>query len=204
MIGFTRGAAPSVMTPSRVQSWTARWVQRVGAQATSADFQWPTVDQRPLRDHLVGPLLALTADHCAYCDGHPIDDTRTPQVDHFLPKVRHPEHAFAWANLYPSCSACNRAKGDHVTEGALLRPDEPDYAFERYYVFDRRDGVVRPNPGASPADRERARVTIATLGINAGNRPKRRVAALLRAERDPDALLDDLPYRFVVADARGA
>jgi uncharacterized protein (TIGR02646 family) len=198
VIGFTRGEAPEVMTPRRVAGWTARWVSRVRAGARSSDFQWPTVDARSLRDHVVGALLVCTADHCAYCDGYPIDDTQTPQVDHFLPKVRHPDLAFAWANLYPCCAACNGAKGDKETDDALLRPDAPEYSFERYYIFDRRSGEVQPNPAANAADRERAWVTLAALGVNAGSRPTRRLAALRRAERDPDACLDELPYRFVV------
>jgi uncharacterized protein (TIGR02646 family) len=155
----------------------------------SAEFWWP----KQVNQRLLPELLAMTQAHCAYCDGWPMDATGQPTIDHFRPKSRYPHLAFAWGNLFPSCDRCqgSNGKGDEWNE-ALLKPDDLDYSFERYFVYDMVSGWLEPNPAASAPDYERALVTIDLLGLNEGGRPALRKRVL----RDY-AAFEERPYRFL-------
>ena len=71
---------------------------------------------------LMGDLLELSHGKCAYCE-QPIVGTPEAGLDRFRPKAGavgldgpySSEHywwlAYEWENLYPSCAACNKAKG---------------------------------------------------------------------------------------------
>jgi len=89
----------------------------------------------------------MTADHCSYCDGFPMDRSgRTRKtIDHFQPKETFPEHAFTWSNLFACCDACQNVKGTRFLED-LLAPDKPDYRFERFFLFNYRSGAIEVNP----------------------------------------------------------
>src|SRR5690349_19293380 len=74
-------------------------------------FQWPKREGQWLYAIAYTALGAVTDQHCAYCDGYPIDATGEEQIDHFRPKSR-PEFyelVCTWDNLFLICSACNKA-----------------------------------------------------------------------------------------------
>jgi len=105
----------------------------------------------------------MTSDHCCYCDVVPLDGA---EVDHFRPKSR-PEFydlVCDWDNLLVSCGPCNNGKGEDW-DPRLLRPDEPGFAFARYFVVDFETGAISPNNAATEADQQRAQVTIDTLKL---------------------------------------
>src|SRR5262249_26322564 len=54
-------------------------------------------------------LKAMTGSRhrCAYSH-----DSLAADIDHFWPKKPHPGRAFIWTNMLPSCTPCNRVKGD--------------------------------------------------------------------------------------------
>ncbi|MEQ1571074.1 MAG: retron system putative HNH endonuclease [Myxococcota bacterium] len=165
--------------------WTSRWVERRAANP-GARFTWPAQVNR----RLLPTLMAMTSEHCAYCDGWPLDVTGEPTIDHFRPKSEHPDHAYRWANLFPACERCQRAKGSRW-EIQLLKPDEPDYTFDRYFRYVYATGRIEPNPQASPEDQQRAARTVALFDLNGGGRPQAR----RRSTRDyPD--YDQRPFRF--------
>jgi hypothetical protein len=65
-------------------------------------FQWPHRDGQSILASVREALTIMTAGHCSYCDGHPIDATGAETVDHFRPKS---DPAFyelvcAWTNYF--------------------------------------------------------------------------------------------------------
>ncbi len=184
----TRTGAPR--DPRRGVVGGVRGVPRGGP---ALRFQWRSFDGVPVNQRILPHLLAMTAGHCAYCDGYPLDVTGRPTIDHFRPKSTFPALVYRWDNLFPACERCQAEKRDRWDE-ALLRPDEPGYAFERYFLCDVASGRIEPNPAADDRDQARARRTIDLFGLNAGGRPRERARWLQgRAEIDGDLA----PYRFL-------
>lgn len=204
MSPFERAPEPEILA-SGASRWTERWLARrhdarIALQPLPT-FRWPTARKRPLNQHLEPVLMDMTAQHCAYCDAFPIRGAAVPTIDHFRPKSAFEELAFTWTNLYPACNACQRIKQEQF-EAGLLRPDDPDYAFDCYFLYDHASGELRPNPGATPVDQGRADVSIRLFGLNDQGRPSMRKRAVkhARAATDEPEPLDAHPYRFAVQD----
>jgi uncharacterized protein (TIGR02646 family) len=142
----------------------------------------------------------MTAYRCSYCDGYPLNATGKDEIDHFCPKSHEVfyELVCAWENLFLICSRCNAAKRDRW-EPALLRPDDVDYAFDRYFVFRFDSGELEPAPGITEGDRHRALQTIEILALNRTDACKARLTAVKAiARRLSDDELADVPYRFLI------
>lgn len=103
-----------------------------------------------------------------------------------------------WNNLFLTCVACNRAKGNQWSEG-LLRPDEPGFSFDRYFMYRQRSGEILPNIASPPGDQERARRTIHVLRLN---RPaacdNRQIWTKVINKYGSEDLGDRTSYRFLV------
>jgi uncharacterized protein (TIGR02646 family) len=155
-------------------------------------FQW----RQSLLQAVRAELGRMTAEHCSYCDGYPIDGTGEETIDHFRPKGRPEFHELVceWTNLFLACSACNNAKQDQWDE-ALLRPDDPDFRFERYFEYHHESGRLQPSAAASPDDQARARRTIEIFDLNrrgaCANR-RRTVEWIRRISAEVDG------YRFLI------
>jgi len=108
-------------------------------------------------------LLDFTQSHCSYCDV--ILNSDNSYIDNFFPKSKFPEFAYDWKNIYLCCSACNRYKSK-IVENEVLRPDDNEYEFEKYFVCDVEKGKINPNPTASEADKKRAEKTIHFFRLN--------------------------------------
>lgn len=194
-----RGLAPPLLAehgPAIAQKYVA---QR--AADSRYKFEWPRRDRQSLLDVVRDALRAMTDTRCSYCDGHPIDATGEEQIDHFQPKTDPRFHRLVceWTNLFLCCSRCNRAKGAQW-EPALLRPDDPDFTFERYFEYRFDTGELQPNGTGTIDDQARARRTIDILQLN---RPgvcflrKHTVKALVRHEMEEARA--ELPYRYLLA-----
>jgi uncharacterized protein (TIGR02646 family) len=143
----------------------------------------------------------MTARHCSYCDGYPLDATGQAEIDHFRPKSQEVfyELVCAWENLFLICSRCNAAKRDRW-DPALLRPDDPDYAFERYFLFRFDSGELEPASGIPEDDRHRALRTIEIFDLNRTGACRARLDVVKAIERCvSDAELADVAYRFLIA-----
>lgn len=139
-------------------------------------------------------LAAMTQTHCAFCDGRIGVESRET-VEHFRPKSRFPELAYAWDNLFPCCDLCQSMKREQF-DPALLKPDDADYAFSSYFVVNYKTGEVEPSPHADDTARHRAETSIRLYWLNL---PYRTVARCREWEhycRDPEGCLDDYYYRF--------
>ena len=163
-------------------------------------FQWPRREGQSLYAVARAALADMTAHRCSYCDGYPLNATGHDEIDHFRPKGREEfyELVCAWQNLFLICSRCNAAKRDRW-EPALLRPDDSDYAFDRYFWFRSDTGALEPAPGISGDDRRRAVQTIEILELNRTDACIARRKAWKEIERrESDDELADVPYRFLI------
>ena len=197
MTPCTRGPEPGVL---------AREGARIGREYAASRretpgfrFQWPRREGQSLLAIVREALAAMTAGHCAYCDGCPIDSVGVESVDHFRPKT-HPafyELVCAWTNLFLICTACNHAKRDKWDE-ALLRPDDLDFSFERYFEYRFDSGKLQPASTASADEQRRAVRTIEILELNRAGAclsRKRAVQWIRRAAAGDD--LDGCGYRYL-------
>ena len=155
-------------------------------------FQW----RRSLLQVVRDALGRMTDEHCSYCDVYPIDGAGEETIDHFRPKGRPEFHerVCEWSNLFLVCTACNKAKLEQWNE-ALLRPDAPEFRFERYFEYDDDSGKLRPSAAASPEDQARAQLTIDIFDLNrrgACTNRRRTAEWIRRISPDVDG------YRFLI------
>lgn len=143
-------------------------------------------------------LSEMTQAHCAFCDGRIGTESRET-VEHFRPKSRFPSLAYQWENLFPCCDRCQSQKRELFEEG-LLKPDDPEFAFTRYFVANYKTGEIKPSPHADQQAQYRAKITIRIYGLDLPERNKARKREWEQFYRDPKPFLDDYNYRFFLAD----
>jgi uncharacterized protein (TIGR02646 family) len=197
MTPCTRGPEPETLAREGAQigrEYAARRRETPGYR-----FQWPHRNGESLLAVVRDALAVMTAGHCSYCDGHPLGATGVETVDHFRPKSRQEfyELVCTWTNLFLTCTACNHAKQEHWDDD-LLRPDDLDYDFERYFEFRFDSGELKPASAASPAEQRRALRTIEIFDLNRAGAcvSRKRMVHLMR--NLPDVDLDDCPYRYLL------
>jgi uncharacterized protein (TIGR02646 family) len=190
---FRRDAAPGYLA-EHWEAWGDKWAND---RASGTAFYWHVVDGERLNRKLLPILKALTQGHCAFCDQFPVSPPSVDTIEHFRPKSKFPNEAFRWENLYFCCSYC-QAKGDEFDE-LVLQPDDINYEFERYFMWDFTLGTLEANQSASPTDQERAKATIRVYRLNEGH-PSLRRRALSHRARCRDFPLDDFPYRLFVGE----
>jgi uncharacterized protein (TIGR02646 family) len=101
MIRLNRPPSPSCLAPNEAQRLTEEYKQ-------TGKSVWNFED-------LKQALLATSYQKCAYCECRLSIEGKYVEVEHFLDKVRHPDHVVSWQNLLPSCKRCNGEKGGHDT-----------------------------------------------------------------------------------------
>jgi len=187
------------------QSGTDSWLKRRNAWRTSQSegqsapapvFTWPQWNNASIYQHLLPVLKEQTDAHCSFCDAYPVAGVSTETIEHFYPKtVEEFEHrVLEWENLFYACNGCQNAKGSKF-HPALLKPDDPEYSFTRYFRFDFEIGEILPLALEGTPDYERAKETIEHYGLNQCGRPRHRVNArrdFIRANR---CELTGRPYR---------
>ena len=180
------------------EKWGEEYAQRMETNPQYS-FNWKTYEGERVNKKLLPLLKEMTQGHCAYCDWFPMDVGTDSTIDHFRPKAQFPEDVYLWSNLYLCCRTCQEKDGQSFND-ALLRPDEVDYEFDRFFIYNFRNGELQPNPQASTTDLQRAQRTIDVLKLNMGGRP----AARMRATRQfrntipSERLLDEWPFRFIL------
>jgi len=182
--------------------WGQEYKDRLAADRKYR-FHWKQYKGKKVNHRLMPLLCQMTDEHCAYCDWYPTDEGTDRTIDHFRPKATFPLEAYCWPNLYLCCRICQQ-KDDHVFTDELLRPDEVDFSFERYFVFNYRNGELQANPHASAADQRRACLTIEHFKLNHGGHPAARKRAIeqfrdITPERRRHHL-DTMPFRYLLVD----
>ena len=186
--------------PNKVEHWTRLWLATL-ERNPNAQFHWPNMAKKRTLSELFRPVLEqMTQNHCSYCDGFPLGALSMKTIDHFRPRTRFPELAFAWANLFLACQRCQMLKSDQFKE-ILLKPDERGYRFRDYFVYYTLSGDLQPDYTRPAEIQERAAETIRCFQLNAPElRADRkrwfRIQAALQAA-GKGLELDALPYRYL-------
>jgi hypothetical protein len=97
---------------------------------------------------------------CAYsCHWIPYD-TGSDTVEHFVPKKRHPSHAYEWSNYRLVCGMLNGRKGENrdVLDPFLVNNGD--------FILKFPSLMVDPSPNLSPSKQRRIVRTIERLGLN--------------------------------------
>lgn len=182
------------------ENWEA-WGQEYADRLTENPqycFTWKQHDGKRV-NHKLMPLLQQMTDD--YCDWFPSDVGTDRTIDHFRPKARFPIEVYHWPNLYLCCRTC-QDKDDDAFSDDLLRPDEVGFAFDRYFIYNYRNGELKANPRASENDRRRADLTIANFKLNHGGRPAARQRTINQfKDMAPDKRqihLDTMPFRYLL------
>lgn len=190
-----RSPAPEILA-KKCDEWGQNWRHRHG-ENPNASFTWHKVNGEPLNQVLLPELKKQTQDHCSFCDNFPIAPASLETIEHFKPKSRFHLDAYRWSNLYFCCDGCQNDKGNDFDE-LLLRPDDDDYSFNRFFIWDYATGKIEINPGASEGDKRRAEITIRFYGLN-DDHPRVRLRAQKIRMKDlncePVCPLDEHPYR---------
>lgn len=141
---------------------------------------------------LLPTLSSWTQHHCSFCDDFLLG--RAAHICHFVPKSRAPELAFEWENLYISCPRCNVHQGARF-DARVVRPDDPDYEFQRYFAIDAENAALRPNPAATPEEQERALATIELWALNRDDLRAARKIESMKFQRSEGVPIENFAFR---------
>lgn len=112
---------------------------------------------------VVDELMRMTKNHCSYTDVIMRGRLGAVSIDQFLPKNKGGKNE--WQNLFVVSDAANIIKYDNYDE-LLLRPDAPDYEFDKYFDLDFNEHLIIPSSNASKEYQKRAKITIDIFGLN--------------------------------------
>ena len=197
---FARGSAPGFLS-SKWRAWGIRFKNN-RTKSPAFKFQWPAHQGAKVNSLLEPFLKVQTDDHCSYCDNFPVR-SKEDSIDHFKNKANpaHYELVCQWENLYYCCQNCQQSKQEQYST-LLLRPDDIEYSFEKYFIYSYHSHKIEPSPVLSDMNLERAIKTIDIFGFNdAGHVAARRIS-LERYEGkrilNDDINISDFPYRFII------
>ncbi len=175
--------------------WTKDWKKR---HKKGEDFYWHEYENQKVNHILNEALAELTASHCSYCDKYPLKlGVIERTIDHFKPKSKYLNLAFAWDNLFLACSQCQKYKRDLFPDDVEpLKPDEADYDFDYWFEIEWKSSKIQPNPIRSTKEQAKAQTTINFLGLNNDDRPGAREEELLKFQDSKNRHLDIYSYRF--------
>jgi uncharacterized protein (TIGR02646 family) len=179
----------------RSERWTNNYLRRRETNPV-AQFKWNEYQRIRVNLLLLPDLKLMTAEHCSFCDGFPIE-TVGDSIEHFRPKESFPHLAYDWDNLFYACRKCQESKLTQFDE-KLLKPDATEYLFEYYFQYDTATGKILPNSDRLPDKRERANITIKLYGLNEHGRPRARKRTIRQFIDSGQPVLDDFPFRFIL------
>ena len=195
---FKRQDEP-VFLQQNAARWNQQWAE-LKSRNSGATFNWYRYKGQPVNQHLAPFLQAQTQHHCSYCDAYPAQ-LGDKTIDHFCPKSEalYFLMAYTWQNLYSACNHCQTAKMENFSED-LLRPDDPSYSFDRYFIYNFATHEIEVNPGTSPSDQSSAYTTIQIFQFNYPEKTTLRRHAWERWMRSQlqEQVLEDFPFRFIL------
>ena len=196
----TRPEPPELFVRHR-EKWTQQWIN-LRKENPSAKFPWYQADKQTAYENLLPVLKTMNQEHCAFCDGFPVDAVSNETIEHFQPKSdpRFEANAYEWANLFYCCDTCQREKRSQWDD-ALLRPDADDYTCQRYFRFDYFTGQMTPNPMATETEQVGATATIRLYGLDTSARRRARRRVLDMWQQNTKMHIDEFAYRdFLESD----
>ena len=192
---FVRVESPKILQ----DNW-----ERIGDEYTakrSADpsyrFQWPQIDNERLNRTIIPALKVQTGSHCSYCDKFPLlrgDES----IDHFKPKteVQFYREVCKWDNLYLACKHCQDSKNIQYNL-LLLRPDDDNYRFLRYFTYNYNEHRIDTNPAAAEEEKLMAEETIKVFDLNHPSMKISRRHAFERYSKSENPDPEDYNFRFL-------
>jgi uncharacterized protein (TIGR02646 family) len=191
---FSRTDAPPIISQN-ADRLKLQWLA-LKEKSVNPKFNWYRINGVSTREHLLPLLREMTASHCSFCDGFPLEGHSNEPIEHFRPKSKFPELAFTWENLYYCCEKCQSTKLEKWDE-SLIAPDENGYDFFHFFEFDWTNGAIRPNSLANELTKCRAQVTINLYGLDTPTRRKYRMLEFRKWNLMPDGQrqLNDFAYR---------
>ena len=162
-----------------------------------ANSVWEKFRNRQTYDQLRKELLTISSETCAFCAGGFAQSPVT--VEHFEPKAgphENPKKVLVWENLFPSCYACQQAKGSKFSTD-LIKPDLDDYQPAVYFLIDTDDGTLKPAPNAATDVQIRVTKTIEIYGLDRPALKKERKQKLRQMMKNLDNREDLDEYRFL-------
>lgn len=184
--------APPVWLVKNGKKWGQDYEQKKLADPQYT-FRWRVYRKIPVNQHLVPILREMTKDHCSFCDLLPVVPYT---LEHFRPKAKFPLLTYHWENLFICCGFCQQAKLELFPE-TLLKPDEIEYEYQRYFLCDPVTGMLEPNPKATAGDQQRAIDTINLYGLNDFGRPAHRRREIKKFALSSELTIDDFSFRFL-------
>lgn len=154
-------------------------------------------------DEIAEALFSMTDNHCSFCDIQPLKQSGAT-IEHFRPKRKFPKLAYAWVNLFYSCTNCQKKRDEFDSKCKPLKPDRINYAFDYYFRIEEtvEEVFIQPNPKRSEEEQKRANETIRIYGLNKFARPEARKNVLedFREDRRLGKIknLNDYSYRFIL------
>jgi uncharacterized protein (TIGR02646 family) len=167
---------------------------------------WPQWKNRKTNHILFAILVHQTQDHCSMCDGYKMKDAMTAEtIEHFRPKAGdhgRPDLRLTWENLFACCSGCQSAKGSQWNEH-LLKPDDADYEFSRYFSCEFTTGKIVPKRRNPLILKKRAAETIRIYKLDR-HRDVRSDMVLHDPYYGPTVPTDKKPFRYWVVELEQA
>ncbi len=192
MMKLYRPNAPDFLA-EHADNWGKEWEEK---QKRDNRFSWKVFEGKPVNQRILPILKEMTKEHCSFCDGF-TGETSRDTIEHFKPKSTYPREAYQWHNLFLCCDLCQSTKGEKFHE-QLLKPDDDDYYFEKFFQFLPENGFIKENDLASPEEKERAKLTIEIFGLNEKRRPLSRLIQYRQFKSNGEKFnKDNFPYRFI-------
>ena len=152
MINFTRNQTPECLehAPKNKENnyirWAKSWCAKLRKTPTTNSFSWHTYKNEKVDQILLEQLRILTNNHCSFCDKYaPEEDSDS--IEHFYPKKLFCSKAFTWSNLFLCCTGCQKSpkgwkKRESTDRKKILKPDHPDYSFDKFFIFNTKNGNI--------------------------------------------------------------
>lgn len=132
MIKLNRGDAPKQLTDDKIKELTQIYLK------DNSKHVW----RQP---YIKESLAHMSNGKCAYCECALGEESKYLEIEHFLPKGKHPDKVVIWDNLLPSCKRCNlpSAKGTHdPSHEPIINPttiDPKDHLYMEDYRIKGKD-----------------------------------------------------------------
>lgn len=181
------------------EAWGEEYIERL-RNNPNYQFAWKQYEGERVNHRLLPPLKEMTHNHCSFCDGFPMGEGVIKEtIEHFCPKGRNhfPYLVYCWENLFVACHFCQE-KGEQFDEN-LLKPDLPDYEFEKYFLFNYRTFEIEIRKDISAESKLKAEVTMKFYKLNYSGREvaRKREYKKFQNTAESEREINDYSYRYM-------
>jgi uncharacterized protein (TIGR02646 family) len=158
-----------------------------------------------LYEAIKSALNKISKNHCNFCDGYPLNETSKQTVEHYFPKADFSQKVYDWANLFFCCDKC-QSSANSVAFIKSLKPDEPNFIFEKLFYFEPQDGEIKVLKQTDNNLESLAAKFLERYGINKFperkiNRKRAYDQQIHNLKTDYNIVRDENPYRFILDTA---